>query len=323
MFASRCLLVAVVLTLSILLVSCAPKEDIPFTQPVVTGESEAAAPVTVTTVGIITEACILRDDPAVDYWVVDDSRSAASHMLASAEAVILRQGYRVGFRASPFVGSYLAGGEPAEVATSRGDDRKLRTPPFYVSPVVAKDEAYETALRSVISLVAAQDVQGGRPLRPVSAELGDSTSVATPDWALLRERVATDYLLVAASTGTSVSGVKQTGQSCVSSCMSAAVSVVVDALCSAVSTAISDAICSGGASVEVGTSSTDTEPSVQVDVVMPGTLRSSAIMFDLSTGEEVWTSTMTYVDIDPTGETFYEREWGWAVIRSMPLPPKQ
>jgi hypothetical protein len=322
MLVSRCRLVVLFLTLSLLLSSCASKKDVPFTQPVVMDVS-AATPSAVTTVGVITEACILRDDPATDYWVVEDSRSAASYMLASVEAAISRQGYRVGFRASPFVGSYLPAGEPAEVVTCMGDDRTIKTPPFYVSPEAAKDEAYEKALRNLISLVAEQDVQGGRPLRPPATELGDSTSVGVPNWALLRDRVGTDYLLVAASTGTSVSGVKQTGQSCVSSCLSVAVSAVVDALCSAVSGAISDAICSGGTSVEVGASSSDTEPSVEIDVVTPGTLRSAAIMFDLTTGEKVWTSTMTYVDIDPTGESFYEREWGWSVIQSVALPPKQ
>jgi hypothetical protein len=299
--------VRAVITLSIasllLLVSCAPTAP---DQGVVHPDVHARATLPVSSVAVVADAVIVRDDLAPeDYYVVEGSRDASSWMLGSATTAIEKGRYRVDFTLAPFVGGFLGGDEVLKVARDLEEPTRAQSPPFFVSPVIVNDVGYTDALVAVLRHVASTDVQGTGPL----VTYADSTAPARPDWNLLSERMGTDYLLVAVAGGVSVSGGKQTSQVCLSSCLSVAWTVLLNAICSTVS----------GGSVEA---ESGVEVYGEVDVETPSQLASVVQLFDIRTGDVVWTSTMTYVDIDPLSRDFYANEWAPSLLQHVVHLPR-
>jgi hypothetical protein len=225
-------------------------------------------------------------------------------MLDNAAKVMEERGYRVDFRMSPFVGSFLQVGGLVEVADKAGDGRHLASPPFYASTAIVHDDEYARALSEVIGLVASQTTGGGKPL--VEHEHPDS--LPSPDWALLAERIQTDYVLVLAASGVSVSGAKQTGESCLSSCFAAALNAITSVLCSAICSTAS----SSKATVEV-------EPLSEEGIQTPSVLKTGAVLFDLRSGRPTWAISVEQVDEDPLSKLFYS--WTWISSVMMTVPP--
>lgn len=137
----------------------------------------------------------------------------------------------------------------------------------------------------------------------------DSTALAQPDWSLLSERMGTDYLLVAVAGGVSVSGGKKTGEFCLSSCLSVAWTVLLNVICSTVT----------GGSGEVEPCG---EVYGKVGIETQSHLMSVVQLFDTRTGDVVWTSTMTYVDIDPLSRNSYATEWAPSLLQHVMHSPR-
>lgn len=307
--------VRAVITLSIasslLLVSCAPTAPDqgivpPDAHPDGYPDGRARAPLPVASVAVVADAVIVRDDMAPDdYYVVEGSRKASSWMLGSATTAIEKGRYHVDFTLAPFVGGFMGGDEVVDVALDIGGLTRGQSPPFFVSPSVARHADYSDALVAVLRQVASTDVQGMGPL----VTYADQTALAQPDWGLLSKHMGTDYLLVAVAGGVSVSGGKQTGEFCLSSCLSAAWTVLLNIICSAVT--------GGDSEGEVST-----EMYGEVHIETQSHLMSVVQLFDARTGDVVWTSTMTYVDIDPLSRGFYENEWAPSLLQHVVHLPR-
>ena len=282
----------------LLLVSCAP------TAPD-QGVIHPVSSLPVSSVAVVVDAIIARDELTSDhYYVVEGSREASSWMLQSATRTIEGRWYRVDYTLAPFVGGFLGDGEVADVAPDIGGMAWVQSSPFFESPEIVSDAGYKGALLAVLRGVASIDVQGTGPLVTYT----DSAVPAQPDWSLLSERLGTDYLLVAVAGGVSVSGAKQTGEACISSCFSMALNALLSVICSSVT----------GADVEIGPGE---QSYAEASVETPSTMRSAVRMFDTRTGNVVWTSTMTYSDIDPLSQSFYAGEWAPSLLGNIWHPP--
>jgi hypothetical protein len=294
---------------SLLLVSCAqtaPDQGIVHPGADHPDVVEPGATRPVSSVAVLADAVIVRDDTAPeDYYVVKGSQDASTWMLGSATTAIEKGRYRVDFTLAPFVGGFMGGDEVVDVALDLGGLTRGQSPPFFVSPSVAGDAGYADALVAVLRKVASVDVQGMGPL----VTYADSTALAQPDWGLLSEHMGTDYLLVAVAGGVSVSGGKQVGEACLSSCLSAAFSVLLSVICSAVT--------GGAVEMEPGE-----DVYAEVNIETQSHLVSAAQMFDMRTGDVVWTSTMSYVDIDPMSESFYANEWAPSLLQRVSHLPR-
>ena len=284
--------VRAVVTLSvasaILLVSCAP--TVPDQ-----GAVHPGATLPVSSVAVVVDAAIARDETGSEYYyIVEESREASSWMLEGATKALERGRYRVDFTLVPFVGGFLGGDEVLDVALDVGGLKHKQSPPFFVSPAVVNDAAYADALAAVLKQVASTDVQGMGPL----VEYAESAAPAQPDWDLLSERMGTDYLLVAVTGGVSVSGGKQVSEACLSACLSTALTFFANAICSSVT---------GGDMEDVDWEDPPVEMNVEIET--QSHLMSAFQLFDTRTGDVVWTSTATHVDIDPLSQLFYTTAW--------------
>lgn len=285
---------------SLLLVSCAP------TAPD-RGIVHPGPSLPVSSVAVVADAIIARDELTSDHhYVLEESQDAASWMLEGATGTIEERRYRVDHTLAPFVGGFLEDGEVVDVAPDIGGVAWAQSPPFFVSPPVADDAAYRNALAAVLRRVASIDVQGTGPLVTYT----DSVVRAQPDWSLLSERLGTDYLLVAVAGGVSVSGGKKTGEFFLSGCLTVAWNIVLSAICSSVT----------GADVEIGPGE---ESYAEVNIETPSTLRSAVQMFDMRTGNVVWTSTMTYADINLLSQSFYAAEWAPSLLEDIRHSPRR
>ena len=298
--------VALSVASSLLLMSCAPTApDQGLVQP--------GATLPVVSVAVVAEAAIARDDTDPGYYyVVEESRQVSSWMIESATRIMERGRYRVDFSLVPFVGGFLGEDEVLDVAPKRGGLKQEQSPPFFVSPAVSNDAGYRDALVAVLKQVASTDVQGKGPL----VTYAHSASPARPDWNLLSERMGTDHLLVAVAGGVTVSGWKQTGEGCFSSCLSMAFTVLLNAICSSVT---------GGDMADVDLE----DPAfgeVTIDIETQSHLISVVQLFNVRTGDVVWTSTMGYGDIDPLSQSFYTAKWGPDLLQGfvhLPLPRRR
>jgi hypothetical protein len=101
--------------------------------------------------GIIADVCLFKDVLGDDdYWVVEESRSAAKHMLEATKTSLAGKGFAVGYAEAPFVGAFKSREKPFKVSARSGDEVTDRYPPLFESAVLDSNPAYREALLTII-----------------------------------------------------------------------------------------------------------------------------------------------------------------------------
>ena len=159
-------------------------------------------------IGIIADVCLFKDVAGDnDYWVVQESRSAAGHMLQAAKAYLVGKGYDVSYVQAPFVGAFKDREKPFKVCEKNGGEVKEKTPPLFESEDLKHNRPFREALLKVIPKIPRS--QSRQPSLPdtccTTADMKDHISV-------IAESTGGDATLFLIGHGTIVSTGKQLTQ---------------------------------------------------------------------------------------------------------------
>jgi hypothetical protein len=163
----------------------------------------------ITTVGVVNDVCLLRDDVGDDYHSIEDSKLASSFMLQGAKAYLMeKKSYKVDFQLSPTVCAFKDSKEKMNVAQEKGTETFYENSPFFVSESVKNDRSYEQALIHLIKQVQKSVEQNEySPYKLFSQDEKIRNSLK-----LIAERANIEVLLVITGNGVVVSTGKAIGQ---------------------------------------------------------------------------------------------------------------
>lgn len=162
-----------------------------------------------TSIGVINDICLLRDDVGDDYYSIEDSKSAAALMLQGVKTYLMQtKHYQVNFQLSPTVCAFKDSDEKLNAAQQQGLEAFYQNPPLFISESVKKDHKYEQALIHLIKRVQKSITQNEHS----PSELFSEDDKMPASLKTIAAQTNTELLLVITSNGVVVSTGKAVGQ---------------------------------------------------------------------------------------------------------------
>ncbi len=238
----------------------------------------------ITRVAVIADVCIFKDTLGDDdYWVVEESRSAAGHMVNAASKHMADKGYEITYAQAPFVGAFKNREKPVRVCDKSGEDAAERTPPLFESETLAGDPEYKETLLKIIP-----KVPGARSWRASSFDTSDSDQEIKDNMAVIGKTTGGEATLFLIGNGTIVSAGKQLTQGLTTGLLTAALTL--------------------------GT--------VSVSRFNVSVMDSYAVLVDNTPGEILWSNGMRRKGDGFTDEGYYaEEKWPRGLLYHMPAKP--
>lgn len=264
--------------LLLVLSSCATT---PTKQFVRTGSSYEKNMPQVKNIGLISDACIIRDAVgSEDYYSIEDSKIAGKFMLDSARNYLEGKGYQVEFQISPFVCAFKVPNQTFRVAEGKGAEVTDMQSPFFTDESLIIETEYKESLISLIRQVVASVEQREIPPSQKLLSNGD----VQEELRKISEHADAEMLLILAGKGVVVPGGKSFAQG--------------------MATGLLTGILTMGM--------------VSVSHYNVSYLDTYVGLVDLRNGEIIWSNSLRLKGINPTKEGIYQKQWPKSILYHIP-----